>query len=174
VPTTTLTPSELVSANLRALRQTARLSQNQVLQRLQQLGAPMDQGALSRKESAKRQITVDDLYRFAAILAVNPGVLLAPQQPKGEVALTPSTIESNATIRSWIRGRRRLARFSGLESAGYRLRDQVLEQQARALATETSEAKAALQTQAEHVNGAETVLAALEQNPTLPGDWGGD
>jgi transcriptional regulator with XRE-family HTH domain len=169
-----LTPTQLVSENLRKLRQAARLSQSEMLKRLDELGAPMDQAALSRKESGKRPITLDELFRFAAVLDVNPAVLLVPQEPRGEVALTPSAFEASTRIRSWIRARGRLERFSGLESAGYRLRDQELEDEARSLAQESIEATVASETQAERLKGAEAILEKLEAQPFLNVDRVGD
>jgi transcriptional regulator with XRE-family HTH domain len=163
----TLSPSSLVSDNLRTLRYTARLSQSEVLKRLEGLGAPMDQAALSRKESGHRAITVEDLYRFAAILNVTPADLLMPQQPRGEVALAPDRVEKNARIRSWIRGRRPLGLYPGLYEAGYRLRDLELEQQAKSVVQRLLQAMADVKARTDRLAYAQEHLKDLKAQPSL-------
>ncbi len=69
---------EVVARNVRGVRQRRQLEQQQLSQRLSELGRPIPATALSRIEEGKRRVDVDDLVALAIALNVSPSRLLLP------------------------------------------------------------------------------------------------
>jgi transcriptional regulator with XRE-family HTH domain len=70
--------SAWVAANTRRLRTEAGLSLSEVAARMGALEWPMNPSQLSKIETGRRTITVDDLLALAEALQVGPATLLAP------------------------------------------------------------------------------------------------
>jgi transcriptional regulator with XRE-family HTH domain len=82
--------SDYVAGNVTVLRKARGLSQQELSQRLSDLGRPMLPSALSKIESRDRGVDVDDLVALAASLRVNPSRLLLPVDVwEQELAITP-------------------------------------------------------------------------------------
>jgi transcriptional regulator with XRE-family HTH domain len=112
------TPSEVFATQLRAVRDRQGLTQAQLAERLRALGHALDRTAISNIEatgrSAKaRQVTIDDVFAFAAALGVSPMALCVPRNWKEGVTVLPRGDERDETLplkvpaskfRSWWRG----------------------------------------------------------------------
>lgn len=80
-----------MAENVAALRKVRNLSQNELSERLGELGRPMLPSAISKIEGRDRSVDVDDLVALAVALRVSPSRLLLPDRGgDAEVALTPS------------------------------------------------------------------------------------
>jgi transcriptional regulator with XRE-family HTH domain len=87
-----------------ARRRRRGLSQGQLAERLAALGYPkLDRSALSKLETGKRRIGVDDLFALAAALEVAPVFLLAPAAP-GAVAVVPEVEVDGDLLKLWFEG----------------------------------------------------------------------
>ena len=120
-----MTPTEHASANLRALRKASRLTQRDLIDRLNDaLDSRMAQAVFSRKESGERPLTIDELFRLAAALDVSPLDLLLPRAPGAVLSVAPGLTVDGPEARSWVRGRRRLSKFDGPAASALELSDE--------------------------------------------------
>ncbi len=82
--------SDNVALNVSMLRKKRGLSQQELSERLGELGRPMLPSALSKIESGDRGVDVDDLAAIAVALGVNPSRLLLPFAAwEEDVLITP-------------------------------------------------------------------------------------
>jgi transcriptional regulator with XRE-family HTH domain len=66
------------AANLEAIREDRRLSQDELAEAVERLGRPMTRQIVGKTEAGDRRIDVDDLVAFAVALGVTPNRLLMP------------------------------------------------------------------------------------------------
>ncbi len=77
-------PSQILGDNIRDIRLLRKLSQKDMLERLETLGQPMSQATLSEVERALRPTSVDELFAFALALETTVVKLLDPAGVAGE------------------------------------------------------------------------------------------
>lgn len=81
--------SKMVSRNLRALRESRRMTYVELSERLARHGNPIPVLGLRRIERGERRVDVDDLAAIAAVLGVtNPWSLTRPVSVRCEVVIT--------------------------------------------------------------------------------------
>lgn len=96
---------ERVADTVAALRREAGLSQSEFGERLASVGRPMQFDTVSRLESGRRAVTVDDLLALAAALDVSPLLLLLPPEDDGQpVRLTEGRAAGFGAAWRWGRG----------------------------------------------------------------------
>lgn len=71
-------PAEVLAANVRDYRQLRGLSQEQLAQKMAELGHPWTAGIVGFVERGDRNVTVDELVGLAFCLGFHPGKLLDP------------------------------------------------------------------------------------------------
>ena len=103
MPTTARDPGPTaarVATNVRALREARRLELTHLSERLERLGQPIGVPALSRLETGKRRVDVDDLVALALALDVSPARLLLPPPGRDQraVTTTPGTTARDAEV----------------------------------------------------------------------------
>jgi transcriptional regulator with XRE-family HTH domain len=105
-----LTASTIVGRQIAAAREALRprLSQAELLKRLNRTGVEMDQATLSRLESGKRRVTVEDLLAISAALGVAPLELLAGWLTNDPMPITPTQSRRGLDVRRWLRGEQAL------------------------------------------------------------------
>jgi transcriptional regulator with XRE-family HTH domain len=116
-----------VAANILRLRRARGLSTYALSDRLSAAGKPIAPSALSKVERGQRQVSVDELMTFAAVLDVSPSALLLPLEddPAVEVEITGVGPVAADEAWDWLDGRRRLNRpcpdqgAAALEYAAY-------------------------------------------------------
>lgn len=105
---------ETVAANIVRLRSIRRLTTRGLSAELRKHGRVIPPSAISRMESARRHVTVDDLTALAAIFDVSPSALLLPpvDDPQACVAITGAGEVAADRAWDWMDGRCRLDRPS--------------------------------------------------------------
>jgi transcriptional regulator with XRE-family HTH domain len=102
-------PDRVAAAQVRALRRRQGLSQQRLAERVSGLGLPLRQAAVARLEAGRtRNLSVADLFAFAAALDVAPVHLLAASFDEEDVPVVGKVSLSPRHCRDWIRGRRAL------------------------------------------------------------------
>lgn len=81
------------------------MSQQELSDRLDQLGYHLDRATIARTEAGSRPVSVDDLLALAVALRVSPLHLVIPVEDHEEVRLTPSENVDAFSAREWFRGR---------------------------------------------------------------------
>lgn len=80
------------------------MTQQQLADRISQLGVPMHQTAIARVESGKRELTLMEAFQYAWALHVAPVHLFVPTDSDEPINIGPSMEASPAETRAWIRG----------------------------------------------------------------------
>ncbi len=97
--------SHYVALNVSLLRKKRGLSQQELSDRLAELGRPMLPSALSKIESEDRGVDVDDLMALAVALRVNPSrLLLWADADEREMRLTPDVSVPGWAAWQWADG----------------------------------------------------------------------
>jgi transcriptional regulator with XRE-family HTH domain len=68
------------------------------------IGFPVDRATISRIESSRRPITVDELFAFAFALHVSPKALLVPRESEAAMRVTPNYEFPARAVVFWVRG----------------------------------------------------------------------
>jgi transcriptional regulator with XRE-family HTH domain len=97
-------PSEAAAEELRRVRTRKGWNQQQLADRLDELGAPIDRATISKIETGERRITLDEVFWFSHALGVSPATLILPRDSVSTVAVTPTTDTSASETLDWIRG----------------------------------------------------------------------
>lgn len=116
-----------VAANVLRLRRARGLSTYALSDRLGEAGRPIAPSALSKVERGVRQVTVDELMTFAAVLDVSPSALLLPLVDDSTTTVEVTGVGPVPADQAWdwLDGRRRLDRpcpdpgVAALEYAAY-------------------------------------------------------
>jgi transcriptional regulator with XRE-family HTH domain len=93
---------KVVGERVRAIRAKQRINQTDLIGALRDVGFDFEQPTISRIERGERELSVSELFGFAAALGVSPVALVAPD--------APSVIEAGGRevddcgLRDWMRG----------------------------------------------------------------------
>ena len=113
------TPESVFRRRLKEAREEARMSQRDLVQRLDAIGLSLNQSAIARIERGERHVSLDEAIAIAAVLDAAPIHLFLPIE--GESAhLAPKLKVQIDRARAWARGQRPLdptnARFYQFQS----------------------------------------------------------
>jgi transcriptional regulator with XRE-family HTH domain len=97
-------PSEAAAEELRRVRMRKGWNQQQLADRLHELGAPIDRATISKIETGDRRVTLDETFWFAYALGVSPAALVLPRPARSMVAVTPTTSVTALETLYWLRG----------------------------------------------------------------------
>jgi transcriptional regulator with XRE-family HTH domain len=97
-------PSEVLRSRLREVRRRREWSQEDLAERLKELGVPMDRAVLARIEGGTRGVSLDEGFILAAALGVDPSTLFFPVARNEWVELAPRVLRTAEQARMWIRG----------------------------------------------------------------------
>jgi transcriptional regulator with XRE-family HTH domain len=99
-------PSQILAQQLREIRERRRWTQQDLVDRLDELGQPIDRAAIARIETARRGVSLDEALLLAAALGVSPTNLFLPLSPAvaERVAIAPKLHIENEHARLWVRG----------------------------------------------------------------------
>jgi transcriptional regulator with XRE-family HTH domain len=103
----TVQPPEVFARRMREVRRRRGWSQQQLAQRLSELGRPMDQTTVHRIESEGTRslnVSLADVLAIAAALSVSPVYLALPTDDLTSVAITPKTTIDARRAREWFSG----------------------------------------------------------------------
>lgn len=114
-------PGQILAQQLRAVRERRRWNQQQLADRLAELGEPVDRSTIAKIENGSRQVSLDEALRLAAALEVSPVHLFADSPNEGpagtkygsaparpQVRLAAKLAVSPREARMWIRGQQPL------------------------------------------------------------------
>jgi transcriptional regulator with XRE-family HTH domain len=97
-------PSEAAAEELRRVRTRKGWNQQQLADRLHELGVPIDRATISKIETGDRRITLDEVFWFAYAFGVTPTALILPRPFGSLVAVTPTTSLETQQAVDWLRG----------------------------------------------------------------------
>jgi transcriptional regulator with XRE-family HTH domain len=100
-------PSQIAAARVRALRKRHGWTQQQLAERLTELGVPVDRAAIAKIEVGKRRLQLDEAFVFAFALDVAPINFFLPLEDE-DVQVASRTVASSETLRGWFVGERPL------------------------------------------------------------------
>ena len=96
-------PSEIFAERVRAVREARRWNQQDLADRLAEIGAPTDRATVARTETGARGISLDDAITYS--VALGSQLIHMVVGVTGErVALAPDLDVSDVTARRWLRG----------------------------------------------------------------------
>lgn len=103
------TPTQILARQMKEVRTRRGWTQQDLADRLQDLGLNVDQSTIARIEKGQiKRVTLDDALAIAAALGVQPVQLMVPMKADNRVALAPNLIVEPSLARRWIRGQRTL------------------------------------------------------------------
>lgn len=102
--TTPERPSEVLAHELSAVRQRKGWTQQQLADRLKEIGAPLDRVMVAKIEKGLRGVSVDEALALAVALGVSPLALLLPRTGAAKVRLAARSQVMSLIARDWIRG----------------------------------------------------------------------
>lgn len=88
----------------RELRKRRGMTQQDLADRLNHLGAQIDRTAVAKIEAGNRELALAELFAFALALDVAPVHLLVPIDSDEPIRLAPNLEASPYETRAWIRG----------------------------------------------------------------------
>ncbi len=100
----TESPSGAAAEERRRVRIRKGWNQQQLADRLSELGAPTDRATISKIETGDRRITLDEVFWFAYALGVSPAALMLPRSFGSRVAVTPTDSIETQQAMDWLRG----------------------------------------------------------------------
>lgn len=92
-------PGQIFAQQLRAVRERRRWNQQQLADRLAELGDPMDRSTIAKIENGSRQISLDEALRLAAALEVSPVHLFTDPPHEGPATTKSGTATSRPRVR---------------------------------------------------------------------------
>jgi transcriptional regulator with XRE-family HTH domain len=95
---------ETFAKRVREVRERRGWTQQQLADRLRELGVPIDRTKVNRVETGARAVSIDDALAIAAALGVSPSVLFFPLASSEPVRLTPERVVAAEEGRRWFRG----------------------------------------------------------------------
>ena len=96
-------PSEIFAERVRAVREARRWNQQDLADRLAEIGAATDRATVARTETGARGISLDDAITYTAALG-SQFIHMVVGVTGGDVALAPGLEASDVTARRWLRG----------------------------------------------------------------------
>jgi transcriptional regulator with XRE-family HTH domain len=103
-----MTPAQVFARAVRSAREQCGTTQDELAERLTELGLPFDRSMVAKVEGERRGVSLDEVLGFAVALGVSPVSLLVPQSAAETVALTPNTPVESVQASLWARGYRPL------------------------------------------------------------------
>jgi transcriptional regulator with XRE-family HTH domain len=97
-------PSEAAAEELKRVRTRKGWNQQQLADRMDEIGAGIDRATISKIEKGYRRITLDEVFWFAYALGVSPAALMFPRPGRSILAVTPKTSVRTAQALHWLRG----------------------------------------------------------------------
>jgi transcriptional regulator with XRE-family HTH domain len=98
-------PSEAFARQLKFSRERRRWHQQDLADRLRELGSPTDRATIAKIENGtKKRILLDEALMLAAALGVNPLHLITPREAGSAVRLAPKLERDSDEVRSWFVG----------------------------------------------------------------------
>jgi len=98
------TVSEVFAERVHAVRKSRGWTQQELANRLAELGAALHQTAVAKVENGTRKVSLDDAFLFATALEVSPTWLVTMPSGTDPVAVAPKVQCSPAVVRGWLRG----------------------------------------------------------------------
>jgi transcriptional regulator with XRE-family HTH domain len=108
-PKPPITASRVVGTRVRQLRDRKAWSQQELADRMTELGFKTHRETIARieaigKTKLRQRVSIDEVLLLAAALRVAPIHLFVPADDDQPVALTPSWKAKPAALRAWVRG----------------------------------------------------------------------
>jgi transcriptional regulator with XRE-family HTH domain len=97
-------PSEVFAESLRRVRERRRWTQQDLADRLGELGAPTDRATIARTENNNRGLSLDDALLYALAVGAAPANMITITEDGGPIALAPKLSVMPVEARYWIRG----------------------------------------------------------------------
>ena len=97
-------PSEVFAERLRAVRERRRWTQQDLADRLAELGAPTDRATIARTESGSRGLSLDDALAYSYAVGAAPVGMFTISDDGNPVTLAPNVTLTAVEARHWIRG----------------------------------------------------------------------
>ena len=103
--------SKVFSERLSAERKRKGWTQRHLVERMAEIGSPVDRSVLAKIEAGGRKVAIDEVVAFAYALGVPPLSLLLPQsRNRGEVEIAGNVSVPISKARAWWRGGRPIDR----------------------------------------------------------------
>jgi transcriptional regulator with XRE-family HTH domain len=96
-------PSEVAASRIKALRKRHGWTQQQLADRLAELGSPLDRVAIAKIELGQRGLPLDEAFSFALALDVAPTNLFLPLEGE-EVRVAGEVVIPSGLARRWVGG----------------------------------------------------------------------
>jgi transcriptional regulator with XRE-family HTH domain len=98
-------PSQIAAQRIKELRNRHNWSQQQLADRITELGSPIDRAAIAKLEAGpkQRRLQLDEMFVFAFALDVAPISLVLPTEDE-DIHVAGRTEAATATVRSWFVG----------------------------------------------------------------------
>lgn len=95
---------EVIASQLKALRQQREMSQQQLADAMEVLGAPLDRSAIAKIESRTRGISAEEVVWLALALGCAPSALMVPYDSGSVVSAAPALDVESDRLHRWMRG----------------------------------------------------------------------
>jgi transcriptional regulator with XRE-family HTH domain len=95
-------PSEILSDQLAYFRERSGLSQQQLADKLVEMGVKSSRATIARTEAGEREVGLDEALQLAAALDLSPSSLFLPFV-EGPVAIAPELVIPSRRARNWLR-----------------------------------------------------------------------
>lgn len=92
---------QVVAQNVQAARNAQGMTQEDLAERLEELGRPIAVPGIRSIENARRRVDVDDLTALAVALRTSPAALLTP---RNDAPLTGVTHANGVALKDWVAG----------------------------------------------------------------------
>lgn len=99
-------PSEVFAERMREARERKRWSQQDMADRLAEMGDPTDRATLARTETRARGLSLDDAVAYSAALGASFIHMVCPLDPAEPVAVAPKLVLPAGHVRDWMRAKR--------------------------------------------------------------------
>lgn len=99
-------PSEVFAERMREARERKRWSQQDMADRLAEMGNPTDRATLARTETRTRGLSLDDAVAYSAALGASFIHMVCPLDPAEPVAVAPKLVLPAGHVRDWMRAKR--------------------------------------------------------------------
>jgi transcriptional regulator with XRE-family HTH domain len=96
-------PSEVFAERLREARERKRWSQQDLADRLAEMGEPVDRATIARTETGARGVYLDDAVAYAAALGASFLHMVVPLGNDQPVIVAPNLVVSPIAARQWMR-----------------------------------------------------------------------
>jgi transcriptional regulator with XRE-family HTH domain len=97
-------PSEALATTVRVVRERRRWNQQELADRLAELGTKMDRATVARTESLARGISLDEAFTLCAALGIAPVFAFFPHGHGTQVEIAPELTVDAGHAQAWLRG----------------------------------------------------------------------